>query len=75
MYALLQSAAELLFGCHHRKLSRVLTMEGQTFRVRLECGSRFKYSLETMSLERRSLPATNSYRLRLFGARGSEGRL
>jgi len=40
---------EKAFGCRHRKLSRVFTINNQTYRVCCECGARFNYSLETMS--------------------------
>ncbi len=42
-----------LFGCHHRNLSRVFTISGQSYRVCWACGAKFTYSLETMSTERR----------------------
>jgi len=45
---------EFLFGCRHHNLSRVFTMERQTYRVCCECGARFGYSLATMSIERRT---------------------
>jgi hypothetical protein len=41
---------DCIFGCHHRRLSRVFTIGGRTYRV---CGATFKYSLESMSIERR----------------------
>jgi hypothetical protein len=43
----------LVFGCHHRHLSRVFTMGGRTYRVCCDCGMNFKYSLSTMSMESR----------------------
>ena len=48
---------EFLFGCHHVHLSRVFTLKGETYKVCCECGAKFSYSLETMSIERR-LPLT-----------------
>ena len=48
---------DFLFGCHHLHLSRVFTLQGETYRVCCECGARFAYSLKTMSIERR-LPLT-----------------
>jgi hypothetical protein len=42
-----------IFGCHHRRLSRVFTIRSRTYRVSCSGGARFKYSLETMSVERR----------------------
>ncbi len=45
---------DFAFGCHHRNLSRVFTIEGRTYRVCCGCGVSFKYSLENMSMERRA---------------------
>jgi hypothetical protein len=44
---------DCIFGCHHRRLSRVFTIGGRTYRVCCSCGATFKYSLESMSIERR----------------------
>ena len=44
------NALELAFGCHHRKLSRVFTIDGRTYKVCCGCGARFRYSLRTMSI-------------------------
>jgi hypothetical protein len=49
----LANALEFAFGCHHRKLSRVFTIEGHSYKVCCNCGARFNYSLETMSITRR----------------------
>jgi hypothetical protein len=46
----LANALEHAFGCHHGKLSRVFTLEGKTYKVCCDCGARFRYSLETMSI-------------------------
>jgi hypothetical protein len=43
---------DFVFGCHHRDLSRVFTIEGRTYRVCCGCGVKFTYSLENMSTER-----------------------
>jgi hypothetical protein len=48
----LVAALDFLFGCHHNKLSRVFTIEGQTYRVCCDCGARYKYSPTSMSVER-----------------------
>jgi len=48
---------DFLFGCHHAHLSRVFTLQGETYRVCCDCGAKYAYSLETMSIERR-LPLT-----------------
>ena len=42
-----------VFGCHHGHLSRVFTIGGETYRVCFDCATKFEYSLETMSIERR----------------------
>jgi hypothetical protein len=44
------SALEFAFGCHHGKLSRVFTIDGRSYKVCCDCGARFRYSLETMSI-------------------------
>ncbi|HEY3615626.1 MAG TPA: hypothetical protein VGK96_02370 [Candidatus Sulfotelmatobacter sp.] len=41
---------DFAFGCRHRKLSRVFTLDGHTYKVCCECGTQFEYSLQTMSL-------------------------
>ena len=51
---------DYLFGCHHQNLSRVFTLGGQTYKVCCDCGAKFGYSLETMSMAReprRTAPA------------------
>ncbi len=56
---------DLLFGCHHSHLSRVFTLQGETYRVCLECGAKFEYSMQTMSMERRirSAPVMTRFRI------------
>ena len=49
----LANALDFAFGCHHRKLSRVFTIDNHTYRVCCDCGARFSYSLETMSIRHR----------------------
>ena len=44
---------DFAFGCRHRKLSRVFTIDNQSYRVCCQCGATFNYSLETMSVGRR----------------------
>jgi hypothetical protein len=51
--AALIAILDFLFGCHHPHLSRVFTLGGETYRVCCDCGARYEYSLETMSIERR----------------------
>ena len=53
LMATLVTVLDLLFGCHHEHLSRVFTLDGQTYRVCCDCGARYGYSLETMSIKRR----------------------
>ena len=55
----LANVLERAFGCHHTGLSRVFTIKGRTYKVCLECGATFDYSLKEMSIvhRRRSLPA------------------
>ena len=56
---------DFLFGCHHGHLSRVFTLGGETYRVCCDCAARFKYSLQTMSVERRlsSTPVITRFRI------------
>ena len=44
---------DMFFGCFHRQLSRVFTIEGRTYRVCCDCGVKFDYSLASMSMKRR----------------------
>ena len=39
---------DFLFGCHHGHLSRVFTLEDETYRVCFDCGAKFEYSLENV---------------------------
>jgi hypothetical protein len=55
--AMLLATLDFLFGCHHLHLTRVFTLHGETYRVCCDCGARFAYSLESMSIKRR-LPLT-----------------
>jgi hypothetical protein len=41
---------DFIFGCHHRNLSRVFTIEGETYVVCCLCGIKFPYSLDSMSM-------------------------
>ena len=43
---------DLVFGCRHRLLSRVFTIAGRTYKVCCNCGGKFDYSLEKMSVKR-----------------------
>jgi hypothetical protein len=44
------NALNFAFGCRHRKLSRVFTLEGHSYKVCCDCGAHFEYSLQTMSI-------------------------
>lgn len=68
-------ALDFAFGCHHRKLSRVFTIEGQSYKVCCECGARFAYSLQTMSMvthhHKKLFPALRRLRAgRIYRRRG-----
>jgi hypothetical protein len=39
---------QFAFGCHHNKLSSVVTIKKRTYQVCLECGQEFPYSWELM---------------------------
>jgi hypothetical protein len=39
---------QLFFGCHHRELSRVFTINKRTYQVRFNCGLEIDYSLARM---------------------------
>jgi len=38
----------VLFGCHHRRVRRMFTIERRTYQVCCDCGKHFKYSWERM---------------------------
>lgn len=40
--------SEHVFGCHHKKLSRVFTIKQRTYQVCFECGQEFEYSWRRM---------------------------
>jgi len=64
------AALDFLFGCHHTNLSRVFTISGRTYRVCCDCGAKFTYSLETMSIRERDwAQAVPCHVLHLNGAR------
>jgi hypothetical protein len=63
--AKLINALDFLFGCHHLHLSRVFTIGGETYRVCCDCGARYGYSLEKMSIKRRLPRAPASTRFRI----------
>jgi len=67
---MLLAILDFLFGCHHVHLSRVFTLQGETYRVCCDCGAKFVYSLETMSIEHR-LPLPEQSRSPKFSRFGS----
>jgi hypothetical protein len=40
---------DILFGCHHGRLTRPFTLEQQTYKVCLDCGKQIYYSAERMT--------------------------
>ena len=53
----LANVIEFAFGCHHTNLSRVFTIEGRSYKVCCNCGAKFDYSFQTMSIiGRHSVP-------------------
>lgn len=53
LFARLVVILDYLFGCQHDHISRVFTLQGETYKVCCDCGAKFAYSLETMSIVRR----------------------
>jgi hypothetical protein len=41
---------EMFFGCSHGHLTRPFTLQASTYKVCLDCGRNFPYSLEKMRL-------------------------
>jgi hypothetical protein len=39
---------QFAFGCHHNKLSSIVTIKKRTYQVCIECGQEFPYSWELM---------------------------
>jgi hypothetical protein len=39
---------QFAFGCHHNKLSSIVTIKRRTYPVCLQCGQEFPYSWELM---------------------------
>lgn len=63
--AIFLAILEFVFGCHHVHLSRVFTLQGETYKVCCDCGTKFAYSLQTMSIGRRLPLASISTRFRM----------
>ncbi|MGC2195509.1 MAG: hypothetical protein WA628_12600 [Terriglobales bacterium] len=49
---------QFAFGCHHNKLSSIVTIKKRTYQVCLECGQEFPYSWELMRSVRPSVADT-----------------
>ena len=60
---------DMAFGCYHRKLSRVFTIHGHSYKVCCDCGATFHYSLESMSVTPRRRLFSALRRLRVQGKR------
>jgi len=50
MRAFSNAIFEWIFGCHHRRLSRVFTIDHKTYQVCFGCGRKLPYSWRAMSL-------------------------
>ena len=50
MRTFLSAIFEWIFGCHHRQLSRVFTIDHKTYQVCFDCGRKMQYSWTAMSL-------------------------
>ena len=50
MRAFLNAIFKWLFRCHHKKLSRVFTIDHKTYQVCFACGRKLQYSWRAMSL-------------------------
>jgi hypothetical protein len=51
--AYIAGALEFFFGCHHSNLSRVFTIRKRSYQVCCDCGAEFRYSLDSMRIQRR----------------------
>lgn len=51
--AIIIAILDFFFGCRHVHLTRVFTLEKETYKVCCDCGATFAYSLETMSIQHR----------------------
>lgn len=68
----LASVLDFIFGCHHSHLSRVFTMDRRTYKVCVDCGAKFQYSLSKMRVEHR-LPSADGNGLDVGKFAYSEG--
>ena len=46
MRSIARSIFNFFFGCRHRELTRVFTLDNQTYRVCLSCGARIPFTEE-----------------------------
>jgi len=58
MRAFFEIMVDWIFGCHHRRLSRVFTIDRQTYQVCFACGAKLRYSWRMMSLIKTETPPT-----------------
>ena len=58
MKAFFEIMFDWIFGCHHRHLSRVFTIDRRTYQVCLACGTELRYSWRAMSLIKTGPPLT-----------------
>jgi hypothetical protein len=49
IHSLLGFIYDILFGCRHHRQTRPFTLERQTYKVCLDCGSKIYYSRERMT--------------------------
>jgi len=61
---------EILFGCSHSHLTRIFTLQEETYRVCLDCGVHLPYSSDTMrplrARELRRLKAARAGELKIL---------
>jgi hypothetical protein len=50
MMVFIEFMFDWIFCCHHRSLSRVFTIDRQTYKICFSCGAKLRYSWRTMSL-------------------------
>ena len=61
MRAFVEFMVDWIFGCHHRHVSRVFTIDRQTYQVCFGCGAKLRYSWRTMSLIKTQPPTLESF--------------
>jgi len=54
---------QFAFGCHHNKLSNIVTIKRRTYQVCLQCGQEFPYSWELMRSVGPNASATDGLRM------------